>query len=40
LVENVIGTMKVPLGIATNMTVDGEDVLIPMATALRAAPKP
>ena len=32
LVENVIGTINVPLGIATNMTVDGEDVLVPMAT--------
>ncbi|GJD53680.1 3-hydroxy-3-methylglutaryl-coenzyme A reductase [Methylobacterium crusticola] len=32
LIENVIGTMNVPIGIATNMKVDGEDVLIPMAT--------
>lgn len=32
LSENVIGTMNVPLGIATNMIVDGEDVLVPMAT--------
>lgn len=32
LVENVIGSMNIPLGIATNMTVDGEDLLIPMAT--------
>lgn len=32
LSENVIGTMDIPLGIATNMTVDGEDVLVPMAT--------
>jgi hydroxymethylglutaryl-CoA reductase len=32
LVENVIGAMNIPLGIATNMKVDGEDVLIPMAT--------
>lgn len=32
LVENVIGSMNIPLGIATNMRVDGEDVLIPMAT--------
>ncbi|QTL02099.1 hydroxymethylglutaryl-CoA reductase, degradative [Aquabacter sp. L1I39] len=32
LIENVIGTMNVPVGVATNMKVDGEDVLIPMAT--------
>jgi hydroxymethylglutaryl-CoA reductase len=32
LIENVIGTMNVPIGIATNMRIDGEDVLIPMAT--------
>ncbi|PWC45795.1 hydroxymethylglutaryl-CoA reductase, degradative [Azospirillum sp. TSO22-1] len=32
LIENVVGSMNVPLGIATNMKVDGEDVLIPMAT--------
>jgi len=32
LVENAIGGFTVPLGIATNMIVDGRDVLIPMAT--------
>ena len=32
LIENVVGTMNVPVGIATNMRVDGEDVLVPMAT--------
>ncbi|MGQ9366128.1 hydroxymethylglutaryl-CoA reductase, degradative [Azospirillum sp. ST 5-10] len=32
LIENVIGTMNVPVGIATNMRIDGEDALIPMAT--------
>ena len=32
LIENVVGTMNVPVGIATNMKIDGEDVLIPMAT--------
>lgn len=32
LIENVIGTMNIPIGIATNMKVDGKDILIPMAT--------
>ncbi len=32
LSENVISAMAVPLGIATNLTVDGDDVLVPMAT--------
>jgi len=32
LSENVIGVMSVPLGIATNLIVDGTDVLVPMAT--------
>lgn len=32
LVENVVGSMNIPLGIATNMRIDGEDLLIPMAT--------
>lgn len=32
LIENVIGTMNIPVGIATNMKIDGQDVLIPMAT--------
>nr|WP_253207126.1 hydroxymethylglutaryl-CoA reductase, degradative [Verticiella sp. GG226] len=32
LIENVIATMNVPVGVATNMKVDGRDVLIPMAT--------
>lgn len=32
LVENAIGGFTVPVGIATNMIVDGRDVLIPMAT--------
>jgi len=32
LVENAIGGFTVPLGIATNMIIDGQDILIPMAT--------
>jgi hydroxymethylglutaryl-CoA reductase len=32
MIENVIATMNIPVGIATNMKVDGEDVLVPMAT--------
>jgi hydroxymethylglutaryl-CoA reductase len=32
LVENAIGGFTVPVGVATNMIVDGRDVLIPMAT--------
>ncbi len=32
MVENVIGTMPVTLGIATNFLVNGKDVLVPMAT--------
>lgn len=32
MVENAIGTMPVPLGVATNMIVDDRDVVVPMAT--------
>ncbi len=32
LVENVIGIMSVPVSVATNLAVDGVDVLVPMAT--------
>ena len=32
LIENFIGTMNIPIGIATNMRINGRDRLIPMAT--------
>ena len=32
LSENVISVMAIPLGVATNLVVDGEDALVPMAT--------
>lgn len=31
MIENVVGRMTLPLGVATNLCVDGEDVLVPMA---------
>ncbi|MDR3607944.1 MAG: hydroxymethylglutaryl-CoA reductase, degradative [Oligoflexia bacterium] len=31
LIENVIGYFPLPLGVATNFTIDGRDMLIPMA---------
>ncbi|MFQ6136002.1 MAG: hydroxymethylglutaryl-CoA reductase, degradative [Candidatus Hydrothermarchaeales archaeon] len=31
MIENVVGTQDVPLGIATNFLIDGKDYLIPMA---------
>ncbi len=31
LIENVVGTMQLPLGVATNFTVNGKDYLVPMA---------
>lgn len=31
MIENVIGTFELPIGIATNFTVNGRDYLIPMA---------
>lgn len=32
LIENAIGTIAIPLGIATNLKIDGRDYLVPMAT--------
>lgn len=32
MIENFVGTMTIPVGIATNMRIDGKDVLVPMAT--------
>eukprot|EP01034_Spumella_vulgaris_P001230 gene1230-1627_t len=32
LIENVVGTMNIPVGVATNLRIDGRDVLVPMAT--------
>ena len=31
MIENVVGTFELPLGIATNFTVNGRDYLVPMA---------
>ena len=32
MVENVIGVMGTPLGVATNLILDGDEMLVPMAT--------
>ena len=32
MVENVIGVMGIPFGVATNLILDGKEVLVPMAT--------
>lgn len=32
MIENVVGTLPVPVGIAANFTINGRDYLIPMAT--------
>lgn len=32
LIENLVGTLNVPLGVATNLRIDGRDRLVPMAT--------
>ena len=31
MIENVIGTFEIPIGVATNFTINGRDYLIPMA---------
>src|SRR3954452_13490126 len=31
LIENVLGYFPIPMGVATNFTIDGKDLLIPMA---------
>ena len=32
MVENVIGVMGIPFGVATNLILDGKEILVPMAT--------
>src|SRR5699024_9509115 len=32
MIENTIGTMNVPRGVATNLIIDGRETLVPMAT--------
>jgi hydroxymethylglutaryl-CoA reductase len=32
MIENFVGTMNIPIGVATNLRVDGRDRLVPMAT--------
>lgn len=32
MIENVVAAISIPIGIATNMRVDGRDMLVPMAT--------
>ncbi|MFC7737329.1 hydroxymethylglutaryl-CoA reductase, degradative [Roseomonas sp. GCM10028921] len=32
MIENVVATLSIPISVATNMRVDGRDVLVPMAT--------
>lgn len=32
MIENVIGTLNIPIGIATNLIIDGQAQLVPMAT--------
>ncbi|ONG57028.1 hydroxymethylglutaryl-CoA reductase, degradative [Pseudoroseomonas deserti] len=32
MIENVVSSIAIPVGVATNLRIDGEDVLVPMAT--------
>jgi hydroxymethylglutaryl-CoA reductase len=32
MIENVVASIAIPVGVATNLRIDGEDVLVPMAT--------
>ena len=32
MIENVVGVLGIPVGIATNFIVNGREVLVPMAT--------
>ncbi|MFC7813048.1 hypothetical protein, partial [Streptomyces olivaceus] len=32
MIENVVGVMALPVGVATNFVVNGREVLVPMAT--------
>jgi hydroxymethylglutaryl-CoA reductase len=32
MIENVVSAISIPIGVATNMKVDGRDILVPMAT--------
>ena len=32
MIENVIGTMQMPVGVATNLIIDGREILVPVAT--------
>ena len=32
MIENVIGTMEMPVGVATNLIIDGREILVPVAT--------
>ncbi|RJP67711.1 MAG: hydroxymethylglutaryl-CoA reductase, degradative [Comamonadaceae bacterium] len=32
MIENFVGTMNIPMGVATNLRIDGRDRLVPMAT--------
>ncbi|WP_159998923.1 hydroxymethylglutaryl-CoA reductase, degradative [Roseomonas sp. 18066] len=32
MIENMVSSIAIPIGVATNLRIDGEDVLVPMAT--------